>query len=341
MKTRYFLTLLVFLTTNIMAQQKELTLEAAIPGGTDYRYAANAYTQWWGDKCVRLERSEARMVDPATGDEEVLLTLDGLNGMLKANGLEGLSHLYTLRFPYPDKTQVLVKLPHDFVVLDWQAGTVADRKQMDEKAAHADYSAEGGHLAYTVDNNLYVDGRQVTHEPEGVVCGQSVHRNEWGINKGTFWSPKGNLLAFYRMDESMVEEYPLVDIEAREAKEVPVRYPMAGMTSHKVTVGVYNPATGTTVFLKAGDPTDRYFTNIAWAPDEKSIYLIELNRDQNHAQLVCYDALTGDRKGVLYEERNAKICGTAKTPSCFCHGTTSSSYCGASATATGTCTCTT
>lgn len=87
--------------------------------------------------------------------------------------------------------------------------------------------------------------------------------------KGTFWSPKGNLLAFYRMDESMVTDYPQVNTSTRIATLEPDKYPMAGMTSHKVTVGIYNPATQT-VYLKAGDPTDRYFTNISWSPDEKA-----------------------------------------------------------------------
>jgi dipeptidyl-peptidase-4 len=162
---------------------------------------------------------------------------------------------------------------------------VVGKQGFPRRAANRDYNAASGNVAYTVGNNLYVNDQQVTDEPEGIVCGQSVHRNEFGITKGTFWSPKGDLLAFYRMDESMVTQYPLVDITTRVGTVNNVRYPMAGMTSHKVTVGIYNPATGTTVYLNAGDPTDRYFTNIAWAPDEQSIYLIELNRDQNHARL--------------------------------------------------------
>ena len=60
----------------------------------------------------------------------------------------------------------------------------------------------------------------------------------------------------------------------------------------QVKVGVYNPSTGKTIYLNAGDPTDRYFTNISWSPDEKSIYLIG-ERDQNHAVLCQYDATTG------------------------------------------------
>ena len=76
---------------------------------------------------------------------------------------------------------------------------------------------------------------------------------------------------------------------------------MAGMPSHKVTVGVYHIQSGKTVYLQAGDPTDRYFTNISWSPDEKSIYVIELNRDQNHSQLVRYNAETGAKEAMLFE----------------------------------------
>ena len=71
-------------------------------------------------------------------------------------------------------------------------------------------------------------------------------------------------------------------------------------------VGIYNPATGKSIYLDAGDPTDRYFTNISWAPDEKSLYLIEVNRDQNHAKLCQYNVETGKLTKVLYEETHPK-----------------------------------
>ncbi len=175
-----------------------------------------------------------------------------------------------------------------------------------EKAEHADFHKKSKNIAYTKGNNLWVNQTQITDEPQGIVCGQTVHRNEFGTNKGTFWNPEGSRLAFYRMDETMVSEYPLVDITARVGKVENIRYPMAGMPSHKVTVGIYDTATGKTVYLKAGDPTDRYFTNIAWSADGQKIYLIELNRDQNHAQLIRYNALNGEKEAVLLEEKHPK-----------------------------------
>ena len=149
-----------------------------------------------------------------------------------------------------------------------------------------------------------------------IVYGQSVHRDEFGISKGTFWSPNGELLAFYRMDQSMVTNYPQVNIpeigfnhpetQSCIATPAPDKYPMTGETSHKVTVGVFDCMTGKTIYLKAGDPTDRYFTNIAWSPDSKTIYMFELNRDQNDCRLTAYNAETGEKTGELYRETDEK-----------------------------------
>ena len=136
--------------------------------------------------------------------------------------------------------------------------------------------------------------------------GQSVHRNEFGINKGLFWSNDGQSLAFYRMDQSMVTDYPLVGIDTRIATLEPEKYPMAGETSHEVTVGVYSLKTGKTVYLNVGDPKDRYFTNISWTPDGRQIYLIEVNRDQTDASLDAYDAQTGNKVKTLYHEHHDK-----------------------------------
>ena len=289
------------------SQLRMPTLEDLIPGGETYRFTEDIYgLQWWGDTAVKPGIDSLLSIRPKDGQESLLFTRESLNRALEAKGLGKLSHLYSLRFPWKGETKALVLLHGKYITYDWAAGQVTFVRETVEGAANLDYDTEGGHVAYTLGNNLYVDGQAVTAEPEGVVCGQSVHRNEFGIYKGTFWSPKGTLLAFYRMDERMVTEYPLVDITARVGKLEPIRYPMAGMTSHQVQVGIYRPADGQTVYLETGDPTDRYFTNISWSPDEQSLYLIELNRDQNHAKLCRYDARTGKLAEVLYEEKHPK-----------------------------------
>lgn len=293
---------------NVMAQEiKKLTLDDLIPGGETYRYAENLYgLQWWGDECIKPSIDTIYTIQPQTGKETTLVTREQLNKVLEANKLGKLSHLYSVSFPWGDKSQMLLTLPGKYIVYDFKTGQLVNTLKLKEKASNQDYCAASGKVAYTIGNNLYVNDQAVTDEAEGIVCGQSVHRNEFGIEKGTFWSPKGDLLAFYRMDESMVTQYPLVDITARVGKVNNIRYPMAGMTSHKVKVGIYNPETGKSIYLNTGDPTDRYFTNISWAPDGKSLYLIELNRDQNHAKLCQYHVETGNLVKVLLEESHPK-----------------------------------
>ena len=162
------------------------------------------------------------------------------------------------------------------------------------------------------EGNLYVDGKLVERgDGYNVVLGESVHRNEFGINGGLFWSPKQSKLAFYRMDQSMVVDYPLVNTKAREAEPMPIKYPMAGMQSHWVTVGVYEPATEKLVYLNTCRDTtiherEMYLTNVAWSPDEKSVYIAKVNREQNHMWLEQYDATTGAFMKVLFEETNPR-----------------------------------
>lgn len=303
---------------NVTAQEKKsFSLEDLMPGGNNYfnLQPQNLYgLTWWGDVCINGGVEDVKTVNPMNGKEKILITVQEVNELLEKAGLGKVHHLYGASFPYSEGLMWVktAGAKQANILIDVNKKEVVWSQPVAEKAANQDWNKTSRSLAYTIDNNLFVttaDGQnhQVTNEPKGIVCGQSVHRQEFGIYKGTFWSPKGNLLAFYRMDETIVTDYPQVNTSTRIATLEPDKYPMAGMTSHKVTVGVYNPATGQTVYLKAGDPTDRYFTNVSWSPDEKNVYLIELNRDQNEAQLCCYDAATGEKVGgVIYEESHPK-----------------------------------
>ena len=162
------------------------------------------------------------------------------------------------------------------------------------------------------EGNLYVDGKLVERgDGYNIVLGESVHRNEFGINGGLFWSPKSNRLAFYRMDQSMVVDYPLVNTKTREAEPKPIKYPMAGMKSHEVTVGVWDTKTEKLVYLNTRKDTtvherEMYLTNIAWSPDEKYVFVAKINREQNHMWLEQYDAVSGQLVKVLFEETNPR-----------------------------------
>ena len=296
------------------AQDKKLfTLEDLNFGGTNYANLRpqNMWLTWWGEKLIETDVEECKVIDTKTGKKKRLFTLDDINKWAGSNDDRYVRHLMNATFPYPDKPIVAVGNRKAFVLIDFEQKKIVWQDSISGQQAN-DWTPISRATAWVEDHQLYVaDGNGVKHQiskdgSREIVYGQSVHRNEFGINKGTFWSPKGNLLAFYRMDQSMVTDYPQVDIFPRTASYEPDKYPMAGMTSHKVTVGVFDVKTGKTIYLQAGDPTDRYFTNIAWSPDEKTIYMFELNRKQNDCRLVSYDAATGKKIAELYRETSDK-----------------------------------
>lgn len=163
-------------------------------------------------------------------------------------------------------------------------------------------------VAYTYANNIFLAENQkqiqLTTDVENVINGQTVHRSEFGISGGIFWSPKGNFLAYYHKDERMVGDYPLVDITAPQAVVKNIKYPMAGTTNEIVKVAVYDVNSKKTIYLQTGEGIDQYLTNISWSPDEKHIYVTVLNRDQNHLKLNKYDSKSGEFLLMLFEEKS-------------------------------------
>ncbi len=296
-------------TSSAMAQ-KLLTLEDVMGGGKNFFNLApeNVFTTWWGNVPVQTTPDEAKNL--LTGEK--IVSVEELNNIA---GEQIARNGHNISFPVPEVTIAQVSSPTKLALVDWGSQSVAYSINIPEGAANKDFCIKNNCLAYTIEGNLYVstpDGtKQVstdgsTDGSEDILYGSVVHRDEFGITKGTFWSPDGSKLAFYRMDQSMVPSYPQVNIDTRIATTLTDHYPMAGETSHHVTVGIFTPETETTVWLKLLGAEDDYHTNISWAPDGRTIYVFELNRDQNDMRLAAYDTQTGEYLRTVYEEKNDK-----------------------------------
>ena len=295
------------------AQEKLFTLEDLNYGGTNARHfqPENQWFTWWGDQLMYLDADEGGTMD-AKGNRNRVFQLKDIG--------DGWHTAYYAEYPYADQPMVLLKNSRQRILYNWETKKTV-WTQSCEGETTADWNKASRAVAYVKDNQLYVrdaDNKEhqlTTDGSPSVVYGSAVHRNEFGITTGTFWSPDGQKLAFYRMDQSKVTDYPQVDIDTRIATCKPDKYPMAGGNTHHVTVGVYDLTTGQTTYLNtpngsvSGDSIATsvpYLTNIAWGPDSKTIYLFELNRDQNDCRLVSYDAATGNRLAELDRETHDK-----------------------------------
>lgn len=301
---------LLFVPFLLSAQQQISMADAIMKGRTALAPANLKQLQWipgttWfthvvGNKIVRTD---------ATGlAVDTLDWLPALNAALEARNDEPLANLPPLTWTGEGKAWFQA---HENLYTWSEKGGLYQNNSYSDEAQNLDIHPQTLNAAYTVGPDLRVSVGAVeqlvaTSESEGIVYGKSVHRDEFGIHKGTFWSPSGQRLAFYRMDESMVTLYPIYVLDSMPAQAREVRYPYAGAKSHHVTVGVYDTRTATTIYLQTGEPAEQYLTNVAWSPDDKYLLVAVVNREQNHLWLKQFDAMTGAFVKTLFEETNDK-----------------------------------
>ncbi|MCB0769194.1 MAG: DPP IV N-terminal domain-containing protein [Flavobacteriales bacterium] len=301
----------LFLLPALGHTQKALTLsDAILKAGTEYAPERIKGLQWiegTAEYCTVKENVLLRSSVNGRSDTPII-DLATLNAALadtaKLRSFPGITWLAPDRF----------RFHHNSAFHTYTLGTAKSTKlALPDEAANEDVNDHSGAVAYTVDNDLFVQELNMV-EPhritvdgaDGIVNGQAVHRQEYGITKGTFWSPNGDKLAFYRMDETMVSPYFLEDISTKPSAFDKIRYPMAGGTSHHVTVGVYDLKTMSTVFLHTDEPLDQYLTNISWDSEGNYVHVVHLDRITENLKLVRYDARNGSPVATLLEEHDDK-----------------------------------
>jgi dipeptidyl-peptidase-4 len=259
-----------------------------------------------------LDNNSIKIGDNKTGKTKTLLSLKELNAQLKIVSKDTLSAFTAISWKNSNQFYFSNKKGELFYTIDKKTISESDRKTEPSELESYEKESITGAYTYCKDYNLFVskNGKESQVTTDGsvniVYSGKNVHQNEFGITKGTFWSPKGNYLAFYRMDQTDVTDYPIIDWTTHPAKNKNIKYPMAGNQSHYVTLGIYNVNSNSMVYIKTGNEKEQYLTNVCWSPDEKHIYIAVLNRAQNYMMLNEYDVATGNFVHTLFEEKNEK-----------------------------------
>ena len=152
------------------------------------------------------------------------------------------------------------------------------------------------------------DGRtlEIGVSPDrNTVYGGTMMRNEFGFSQGYLWSPDGTKVAYYKKDQSRVTDFPLLNIKTRTGELELLKYPMNGMDSELLQVGIFDFVTETTVWMNVTDFTEeRYITNLAWSPDGKYLFAQVLDRSQHHMRLNQYRVSDGQFVRTILTEDN-------------------------------------
>jgi dipeptidyl-peptidase-4 len=315
----YFIALLiaVFFVFEAQAQPtKQLTIDQAVLN-TGLTTQNIKQLKWRGKTDTYTFVDTLNGIDVLFGvalpkfEKTTLLTLTDLNKALKQVELNEIKRLPLLT--WVNDNVVRFEAQNHIFTLDINTKAFNRVIKLPETAENFEYS-DGAlpKIAFTKNNNLGIKTSEqnelmISNEPNaGIIFGKSVHRQEFGIEKGIFWSNSSNQMAFYKMNETMVSDYPLVNTTTKPAQANPIKYPMAGDKSHEVVVGIYNFDANNIRYLKIDGDPEHYLTNITWSPNDQQIYVAVVNRAQNHLWLQAYDAYTGAFVKTILEEVNEK-----------------------------------
>ena len=307
MKKSLTIILLLFVTILSAQEVKHLNLEDATLGYYKGLYPEQKSLQWIdGTDDYIVTEGNIVQVNYNLSKQPALFSLEDLQ--------KAIPSLKRMPYSFEKVTSDAVAFSHNnaMVTYNYRTKTISEEIKYAEEAENNEYNSKAKAVAYTIENNLYVATSSnpkiaVTNiSDKNIVSGQAIARSEMGITKGTFWSPKGNFLAFYQKDESNVTDYPLVDVTTTPATVNNIKYPMNGMGSEIAKVGIYSMKNNRVVYLDIDTSDEHYLTNLSWSPNEKFVFLAEVNRGQNHMSFNIYDATSGKKMKTLFEEQNDK-----------------------------------
>jgi len=314
------LTLFAFMLGGFLSQaQNNLTIEEATLGaqrgfGTKAIYSA----QWrTNSELTYIDASYKALVSKKTDKSTVenFVTTADLESAIAAATNEKVS-LRTIPFDYHWENEKEFAFTYQgendkyFVIYNVETKKVSKTIKFNASSTEEIIAPNKNYIVYLNKNNVEIvlnNGEviKVTNDPDHVINGSSnTHRNEFGIDRGMWVSPDSKKILFYKKDERMVKDYPLVDFGARIADEKPIKYPMAGLKSEEVSLHVYDIDTKTTTPLNIEGDKEQFLTMPTWSPNSESVYVGVLNRGQNHLKLQRYTAATGKLDKQLFEEKS-------------------------------------
>ncbi|MHC8949694.1 S9 family peptidase [Sphingobacterium hungaricum] len=319
MKKLLFLFLL--LSSNAFAQ-RNLNIEETVFGPRTYAVQNLLSTAWIPESntFTYLDATYQNLMQrsaTSSWKEEVLISKADLEKILKEkfSGKEISLRIFPYDYNWLDKQTIKFTVETEestyYVHYATDTKTISNFIEATNKGTNQELTSDYSKVAYLVGQNISIVDKQgqvteVTSDTiDGIVNGSDyTHRQEFGINKGMWWNEQNDKLVYYRKDETMVTNYPLIQWEERVATVKNVRYPMAGMKSEEVTLVIYDTKTKQKITLQTGEPKEQYLTAVNWDPSGEFIYVGVLNREQNHLKLNQYAVKDGSFVKTLFEEKS-------------------------------------
>jgi dipeptidyl-peptidase-4 len=201
----------------------------------------------------------------------------------------------------PDGTRVAIVASGALYIVDASGANV---RLVAKEAGDPRWSPHGDAIAYVHDADLYVAtlgtsiaSRRLTTGgvEDSILNGEVdwVYGEELDLAHGFAWSSDGTQIAYLRMDERPVTNFPIVDFLLADNRVENQRYPLAGEHNPQVSLRVVDVTSGNDRLVYDATPKDEYIAAFDWIPYSQKLEAEVLDRQQQHLRVDAWENASG------------------------------------------------
>ena len=200
----------------------------------------------------------------------------------------------------------------DYVIYNIEKQSVKPLTDYDKGKIMLGTLAPGGkYFAFVRDYNLFYVNLENMLEVQVTTDGKKneiingaadwVYEEEFSNARGLYWSPSGDRIAYYRFDESEVKTFMVSKYGELYPERYFYKYPKAGEVNSKVSIHVYDIASGSGKELKTNH--DEYIPRIKWTKSNDDLVVMRMNRHQNNLEFVSFNVIQDNPEAkIIYAE---------------------------------------
>lgn len=215
----------------------------------------------------------------------------------------------------PQGDALLLQGEHDLWLFDVQSGQLRHLTEDPEEKEVATFSPTGDRIAFVKQNNLFVlelktgSTRKLTEDgSEDVLNGKFdwVYEEELAFRAagGAYeWSPDGRKIAYLRLDDRPVPQYPLTGYLQVHAGLFRQRFPQPGDANPLPSLHVVSVEGGEhQTWSPSAKPPEYFGPTFSWTPDSSAVSFLTLNRAQNELTVHLWEPAAGSERALLVEK---------------------------------------
>jgi dipeptidyl-peptidase-4 len=306
---------------SILSQEKQISVEAIY---------SNEFKTEGLDVLRSLNNGEQYTVlnvDAVTGNTSIdkydYKTLKKVETLVSSASLEGIQKFSSYQFS-DDESKILLATEVESifrrstlgVFYIYDSNTKSLTKVSDAKIQEPTLSPDGKHVAYVLNNNLFLmdlqsgTTKQVTTDgvKNKIINGVTdwVYEEEFSFVRAFEWNANSSKIAFLRFDETNVPQFSM-DVYGTEKypRQHVFKYPKAGEDNAKVSLHMFDVVSNEISDINLGDAY--YVPRIKWMNDANSLSVQTINRHQNHLKLHLVDTRTNTVSTLLEEKDKAYV----------------------------------